>query len=435
MKYVIWGFGSVGASFLEKLKDNGYFIPELFYCIDPNEKAKELFIHLGGLDSHFDIDQIDKNNYLQYLKRLEKDDYLLDFCIDVKNLSILRYCLENNIHYLSTADSSWNPDPTWISNHQHYLEYVKIQKEFNTEKRNTCVIQFGMNPGLVSSFAKQCLKEIIDKDQTFYIKSHRAKLKRLLKKGSYGFVCKKIGVTDIQEVDNDNQETKIPYDDSICYSTWNVWGYYYETVSSPEIAFGNKKRYFKYNKVYDCDIKDLYLALYHAGFEYPATFYSPQGIVEGHLSTHEEVFTIRRFFTHGRYRPTVHFIYSPCTYATKSIIQFKNEIPEKLHLITKDEISGGGESVGIIIRGKKFKARYFGNYLNSNEINESATILQVSASAYAAFVYMTKHKQDGMLFPEEMNENELLETAKLYLKDYISVECPKTAITLGKEKD
>lgn len=102
MKYVIWDLGAVGTSFLAKLKDYGYFVPELFYCVDPSDKAKERFIQLRGLDSHFDVSR----NYLQYLRQLEKDDYLLDFCIDIKNLEILRYCLENDIHYLSTADSS-----------------------------------------------------------------------------------------------------------------------------------------------------------------------------------------------------------------------------------------------------------------------------------------------------------------------------------------
>jgi len=434
LKYIIWGLGAVGTSFLKKIIENGYFNPTLFYCVDPCEIAKKRFIQLGGIDNHFEIGRINKENYLQYLKRLEKDDYLLDFCFDIKNLEILRYCLEKGIHYLNTADSSWNPDPTWISDHQHYLEYVNIQKEFNAEKRNTCIIQFGMNPGLVSSFAKQCLKEIVNKDQSAYIKKHKDKLNKLIKKGLYGLVCKKIGVTDIQEVDNDDQIAITPYEEDTCYSTWNVWSYYYETVSSPEVAFGTKKLYNKYKEVYDCDKKDLYLGLLKSGFEYPAVSYSYQGMVEGHISTHEEIFTMRRLFTHGSYKPTVHFVYSPCEYAKKSVIHFKNEVPKKLHLIQKNEISGGGESVGIIIQGKKFHSRYFGNYLDSKETTESATILQVSASAYSAFVYMLNHTQEGMLFPENINENEVLETAKIYLKDYISVECPKIEIRLGNDK-
>lgn len=431
MRYFIWGLGAVGSSFLDKLIENGLFDPQFFYCVDCSEEAKSRFLSFGGIDEHFTLLKIKENNYLELLKNIKKDDFLLDFTTDVKNIDILTYCLKHNIHYLSTADSSWNPDPLWISDHQHYVEYVRIKKE-NQQKQNTCVIQFGMNPGLVSCFAKKCLREIVDKDQSAYIKKHRTKLKEMLKEGAFGHVAKKIGVTDIQEVDNDTHETKIPFEMDTCYSTWNVSAYYYETVSSPELAFGDKERYFGYDKVYDCDAKDMYLALYKSGFEYPAMSYSPQGMVTGHISTHEEVFSIRRFFTYGKYKPTVHFLYSPCDYAIKSVENFKFNPPEKMHLITKEEILGGGESVGIIIQGKNFKSRYFGNFLNSNEIKESATILQVSASAYAAFVYMQKHPNEGMLFPEEMNENELLKTTKIYLKDYISVECPKIRMTLGK---
>lgn len=432
MKYLIFGLGAVGFSFLKKIKENGLFEPEDFYCIDKSEIAKEDFIKIGGKSYNFSLDKITKDNYLEYLKTLSEGDYLLDFCIDIKNLEMLEYCLKHNIHYLSTADSSWNPDPTWTSDHQHFLEYIKLREKYK-DKQNTCLVLFGMNPGLVSLFAKKCLKEIIKNDKDNYIKFNRTKLNKLLEEGKYGLVSKKIGVTDIQEIDNDNQVTNIPYDESICYSTRNCWAYYYETVSSPEIAFGNKKRFYKCKKIYDCDTKDLYLSLYKSGYEYPVTTFSSQGEVTGHISTHEEIFTIRNYFTYKNYRPTVHFVYSPNEYAIKSVKRFKFYSPTNLHLINKNEIIDGGESVGIIIQGKKFSTRYFGNYLKTNEIvDETATIRQVSASSYAGFVYMLKHEQEGLLFPEDLDEEYVLDIAKKYLNEYISVEIPKINIDLEK---
>ena len=432
MKYFIFGLGAVGYSFLLKVIENGYFDDKNFYLIDSDNNAIDKFIKIGGKKDNCYLAQINEDNYLFYLKKLRKDDYLLDFATDIKNLDILSYCLKHQIHYLSTADSSWNPDPGWISDHQHYLEYVKIKKEYQNQKGNTSVVLFGMNPGLVSCFTKMCIKEIVNKDKGPYVKKHRNKLRELLKENEYGQVCKKLGVTDIQEVDNDTHECNIPFNVNVIYSTWNVNAFYYESISSPEIAFGDKNRYLGYGRVYDSDAKDLYLGLFNSGYEYEDVSYSPQGMFKGHICTHEEIFTIRRYLTYGRYKPTVHFLYSPCKYATDSIINFKNRKIDQKHLITKEEIIGGGESVGIIVQGKNFTTRYYGNYLNSNEIKESATILQVSASSYAAFVYMQKHPNEGMLFPDEMNENELLKTAKIYLKDYISVECPKIKMTLGK---
>lgn len=434
MKYIIWGLGAVGLSFLNHLKANGYFDPSLFYCVDYREEAQNDFLNAGGLDSHFTLMKITKENINLFFSKLDRGDFLFDFTIDVKNLDVLRFCLSHGIHYLSTADSSWNPDPTWMSDHQHYLEYLSI-KTSTQPNLPTCVIEFGMNPGMVSCFAKKCLEEIVTKDQSLFIRFRRKKLLRLLSFKKYGLVCKKIGVTDVQEVDNDDQKTNIPYELDVCYSPWNVWGYYYETVSSPEIAFGSRRAFFGYKNIYDYDEKDLYLGLGKAGFEYLSKTISPQGKCTGHISTHEEVFSIRKMFTHGKYRPNVHFVYSPCDFATESVRQFKNKIPHKLHMIRKNEIDSGGESVGIIIQGKHFKTRYFGNYLRTAELKETATILQASASAYSAFVYMTKHQNSGLLFPEELDSNEVLQTALPYLKEYQTIECQKINMYLGKDSD
>lgn len=434
MKYVIWGLGAVGSSFLLKIIENNLFNPEIFYCVDSSQIAKEKFIILGGKENHFKELSITQNNIKDNLEFLEDGDYLFDFAINIKNLDILEFCLKNNIHYFSTADSSYENDLSWTSVHQHYLEYLKIKKKYKN-KQNTCLILFGMNPGLVSSFVIMCLKEIIDNDNGIFVSKNREKLKKLIKKEKYALLCKKLKVEDIQEIDNDDQITNIEFKDNVCYSTWNVFAYYYETISSPEIAFGNREKYYGYKKIYDCDSKDLSISLFKSGYEYKEYTYSPQGMIYGHISTHEEIFTIRNYLTCGNYKPTVHFIYSPCSYAIKSIEKFKFNKPINLHLITKNEIIDGGESVGVIIQGKNFKSRYYGNYLKTNDLNESATILQVSASAFAGFIYILNHPKEGLLFPEEVDSFEVLDIAKKYLKNYINVECPKINMTYGKNVD
>lgn len=429
MKFIIWGLGAVGTSFLNILKGNSLFDSTSFYCIDYSFKAKERFLLLGGKEENFILDKINKENIKDYLSQLKEGDYLFDFTIDVKNLDVLTYCLENNIHYLSTADSSYNPDPSWTSVHQHYLEYKKLKERFKA-KQNTCLVEFGMNPGMVSCFAKQCLKEIVLKDNSLYIKSHRKYLLNLLSKKQFGLVAKKLKVTDIQEVDNDNQEVSIPYDKNTCYSPWNVLGYYFETVSSPELAIGNKKTFYSFKNIYDCDSTDFTIILKNEGYKYKVTTFSAQGNVTGHISTHEEIFTIKDLFTYKKYKPNVHFVYSPCEYAIKSV---KEKNIKSNYLIEKKDIINGGESVGVIIQGKRFHTYYFGNFLDTTKINETATILQVSSSTYAGFIYMMHHPKDGLLFPEDVNEDEILSIAKPYLKEYTSTRCKKQKMTLGKD--
>ena len=433
-KYYVWGLGAVGYSFLKKVAGLPLFDPDSFYCVEPNINRKQLFLELGGKEEHFILDNINTENCLDFLKKLNKGDYLLDFATDLKTLYIVEYCLKHGIHYLFTADGSWNPDPEWISVHQHFLEYVKLKGE-HSENEATSVVAFGMNPGLVSCFVKQCIREIVYKDESPYVQKNRKKLKDLLNKNEFALVAKMLEITHIQEVDNDDQEVSFGYDENVLYSTWCPRSYYFETISSPELALGTKKEYFAYGKIFDCDIKDLFIGLYNCGFEYRESTYSPQGFVVGHISTHEEVFTIRRYLSYGKYRPSVYFVYSPCDYAIRSVQNYKAREPIHMHLITKDEIVSGGESVGVIIQGNRFKTRYFGNYLKTEDIDESATIAQVSAGAFAAFVYMVEHPKKGMLFPEELDDKEILTTAKKFLKGYISLECPRISMNLGRGKN
>lgn len=132
---------------------------------------------------------------------------------------------------------------------------------------NTCIVEFGMNPGLISCFVKECIHQVILNDQSLYIRIYRKKLLKLYEEKKYGLICKKIKVKEVQEVDNDDQVTNIPFEENTLYSTWNPWPYYYETISSPEIAYGTKKEYLSYDKIFLSDYKNLVLSLYKAGFE------------------------------------------------------------------------------------------------------------------------------------------------------------------------
>ena len=93
----------------------------------------------------------------------------------------------------------------------------------------------------------------------------------------------------------------------------------------------------------------------------------------------------------------------------------------------------GGESVGVIVQGKKFHARYYGNYLDSNMLSETATILQVSASAFAAFQYMRDNPNEGVLFPDDLDHKTVFRTVAPFLGEFLSVECPEVCLNLGIE--
>lgn len=119
----------------------------------------------------------------------------------------------------------------------------------------------------------------------------------------------------------------------------------------------------------------------------------------------------------------------------KSLENINYNNPIKFHIIKKSEIIKGDESVEIILQGLRFKTRYFGNYyLDGKGLNTTATILQVSTGVYSVFCYMLKHTREGLLFPEDTDEKEILNSAKKYLKSYDTFVCDYIEMPLGRNK-
>lgn len=434
IKHLIIGLGMVGKSFLRLLIENNLFRAETFYCLDNDISACASFIEAGGEEKHFILETLASDNYASVLSFLSEGDFVFDFACDVRNIDLLLFALEKRIHYLSTADSGWDVfDPNWTSAHQHFLEYVKIRK--NAPKPSpTSIIEFGMNPGLVSCFVRKCLESIVESDTGVYVTKHRKKLLSLLKKRQYNIVAKKLRVEYVIEVDNDNQEF-INQDISkpTVLSPWSPRAFLAEALSCPEVMFSNRKQFYQYESVRDCDFKDLYVSIKKQGIDCTERLFSPQGMTVGHLLTHEEVFSFARFLRCFGYRPTVLFVYSPCKIALSSVVANSEERDVDYQKLSRDRYISGGESVGVIIQGRRFNTRYYGNYLESLDIPETATILQVSSAVFSAFQYMRKHPLEGMLFPEELDSDEILAYARLYLKEYISVPCPDVVPNLGKQ--
>jgi homospermidine synthase len=432
-KHLIVGLGVVGKSFLRLLCETGLFQPEAFFCMDYNDKARDCFVRAGGLEENFSLAALTINNYQSILGEYSEGDYVFDFACDIRNLDVLAFAQEHKLHYLSVADSGWAvPDPNWTSAHQHYLEYVHLKK--TKDSGATSIIEFGMNPGLVSCFVKKAIEAVVEFDQGEYVTKHRGKLKNLLKKRKYNVVAKKLQISYVIEVDNDDQmfAVSIPEENGTVFSPWSPIAFRSEALSCPEVMMGNRKLFYQYQEVRDCDFKDLYVSIKKPGVNCLETVYSPQGMTKGFLLTHEEVFTIARLLKAFRYRPTVFFIYSPCDVARKSVSCTASEEQVGFELLTNDMCVSGGESVGVIIQGNRFQTRYFGNYLNSEGLPETATVLQVSASALAAFQYMRKHPYEGLLFPEDVECDEVFEYVTSNIGGFISTPCPKVIPKLGK---
>lgn len=430
-KFILFGLGMVGASFLRIVKKEHMFDANCWYAIDKNNESKSIFTNIGGKPQNFSMIDVQLSDYTPIFSLLEEGDYLLDFSACQSNTDLLKICLEKNIHYLSTCSLPYEKPDDSVPDYHDFCIYRNIKKNAQPSAA-TSIIEFGMNPGMVSCFAKQAIKEIIKKDTGDFVTTHRKELLALVENEKYAEAAQMLEVDIIHVSDIDTTECKfIPNADTL-YSTWNIDAFCKENTAPCEISLGTDIDVEKLSAIkQDNNAYDGFFIANDISIHTPEQSYSPYGSFVGHIVPHEEIYTIAYFFSLYKqdklvYKPSVYFVYLPSPVAVESLVNglANNFLGMNEYIIGPDDIAKGGEAVGVVVNGKNFQTRYFGNCLEAPIEGETPTILQVSASAFAAFRYMLDSPNEGFLLPEELNDEKILEYARPILQKYISFECP-----------
>ena len=327
-----------------------------------------------------------------------------------------------------------------VPDYHDFCIYRDMKKHVNTSFA-TSIIEFGMNPGMVSCFIKQAIKEVVKKDTGTFVSTNRDKLQSMIDCGEYAKAAQQLKINTVHISDIDTTELKFPYKAKTIYSTWNIDAFYDETTAPSEMSLGTDIKAEKLSQILSCyNPDDGSFISNNSSILSPEQSYSPYGKFVGYIVPHEEIYTIARFLSIYKkdklvYKPSVCFVYLPCLMAIKGLfdglaIGFKKM---SKHLVEPEDIANGGEAVGIVIDGKNFQTRYFGNKLEAPIEGETPTILQVSVSAFAAFRYMLDNPNRGFLFPEEVDDEQILRYARPYLKKYISLTFPSLERTFFKK--
>ncbi len=149
-------------------------------------------------------------------------------------------------------------------------------------------------------------------------------------------------------------------------------------------------------------------------------------IIEGCADDHEELHTIREYFSvwnedgELEYAPSVMFVFLPCEIALKTAL---SDQVDKYHVIGMDELISGGEAIGMFIEGENFTSRYIGTeaYIGDGCIGTPSAFL-VAVSIFAALKYIFRHPDEGILYPEQLDADEIISCISPYLP-VISKEC------------
>jgi homospermidine synthase len=149
---------------------------------------------------------------------------------------------------------------------------------------------------------------------------------------------------------------------------------------------------------------------------------------------HGEAFTISDFLTVRDsagiplYRPTVHYAYCPCPAAIaslKSLRRRKYRMQEQTRIMGDDILEGGRDELGVLLMGHDLRSWWTGTILTIDEARElvpgqNATTVQVAAAVLSAVLWMIRNPAKGVLTPDLLPHEEILDIASPYLGNVVS---------------
>jgi len=455
-RIVQFGFGAVGKSFFEKLPKEIKYDEHNYYVITREQYEFEAYVNMGGMIANFIVTEVNKENFGEVFGTyLGSGDLLIDFADTVGTKDICDWCAERNIMYINTGESDWPENWYSIFNENELKHALKEKHKGGETNRHPIVLQHGNNPGLVSHFVKAAIEYVVN---TQFKKDKN--LKALVHSGRFNEAAQILGIKMIHVNDIDLQEVKDDYSESKLFSTWCTDTFWFEMLSEATINVGIHEKIDFRDECNLFDEEKGYLEFKKLAADKKCRTYYPGGEFEGYLVPHEETVSIAKsleVMENGKviYRPTVMFLYSPCTYATNYFSHAKvNEYPvpdpdkpldceepngktiirgyvypNDFEILYQEKLASGTEYVGVLLVGENFNPVWVGNrveasYLYKNKKGsywQTPTITPVSMSALAAVCWMLKNKdKGGIYFPDEIEDYKyILKIAEKYISKTI----------------
>lgn len=438
-KIMIFGFGLIANALLDFLLDEKTFPAANILVSDQDEEAFVRFDSLGGVPENRFLFHMDRGNYTELLSHLTSGDFFVCLAEGIDHCVLMEACLQRGIHYICSSDDCFydEQDRYFLHEQAHFEQAAALRKQY--AKAAASVLQFGCNPGLVSIFAKKALKDIVYEDRGSFVSQNREALIRLLERGEYSALADCLGVRRVIEIDLDTTRTDIEEDPHTLYSTWNTTDFETEMNRRALFKLGTadsltgwlEEFQMKADQLHYYSRADGTVILDRPGKETCFTGDGTEGSFEACLIPHEELFSLYEYLSVRNpdneiiYAPTVMFLYRPCPLAFSSLFHRENRRHE---LIVNDRVISGGETVGVLVEGGRFSSRYVYTELppapehaetagknGPPALSVTPTVYQVAASLFCAVKYIIRHPDEGVLYPENLDMDEVLSDVSLLL--------------------
>jgi homospermidine synthase len=373
-------------------------------------------------------------------KHLGPGDVLIDLAWNIEACEILQWCHDHGVLYMNTSVEVWDPyegaedrHPVLRTLYWRHMNLRRMTQEWK-EPGPTAVVEHGANPGLISHFTKYGLLEIgkrLLKDKK--VEGQAAEeIQQLMKDQAWNRLAMKIGVKVIHCSERDTQITKVPKQVDEFVNTWSVEGFREEGTTTAEMGWGTHEKELPAFAYQHPEGPRNQICLARMGINTWVVSWVPNYTIHGMVVRHGEAFTISDHLTvweEGKavYRPTVHYAYCPSDSAIASLNELRGydyQLPKKWRILN-DEITSGADILGALIMGHAYNSWWVGTDLSIEESrrlvpHQNATTMQVAIGVVAAVCWMIENPDRGVMVPDDLPHEYVLEIAKPYLGKFIS---------------
>ena len=428
-RLVIVGFGSIGQGVLPLILRHIDIAPQNITIVTAEPRGKEVAQEYGA---NFVEHALTRENFRTVLEPLiGAGDFLLNVSVDVSSVALIELCQQKNVLYLDTCVEPWpggytdpNLSPSARSNYALREGALALRQTYPNGP--TAVLTHGANPGLVSHFVKQALVDLARADDPQAPVPDSS--------ASWGELAERLGVKVIHIAERDTQVSTIPKSPGEFVNTWSIDGFFSEGSQPAELGWGSHERHFPEDGRRHDFGSGAAIYLLRPGAGMRVRSWTPlEGPYIGFLITHNESISIADYLTVRdgdtvRYRPTCHYAYHPCDDAVLSVHELagKNWHLQSEKRLMMDEIIDGIDELGVLLMGNSRGVYWYGSRLSVDETrrlapHNNATSLQVTAAVLAGMIWAIEHPQAGIVEPEELDFERILEICRPYLGKVVGV--------------
>jgi homospermidine synthase len=251
--------------------------------------------------------------------------------------------------------------------------------------------------------------------------------------GDYARLAMDLGVSTVQVAERDTQDDGRRYPRNTFVNTWSVDGFIAEVCHQPvEMGWGSHES--PRDDVRDFDGPGSVYMPGRTGLNTRVRSWVPSvGEQAAHLVTHHEAHSIAEMLTvreHGclTYCPTVYYAYRPCVKAMEMIDRLRTEVERAVvaeKTVMQDPVAGQDELGALLIHGTG--AYWYGSTLTVGQARSlapynNATSMQVVATIVASIKWMLLHPDQGVIEPEDVDHDFVLNESLAYLGHVGGVE-------------